>query len=43
MNELTLLGVLIAFLANVFLGIGNFEDVRVGFSGLNKIQQVHPL
>lgn len=41
MNILTLLGILIAFLGNVFLGIGNFEDVRVGWGGLDRISQTH--
>lgn len=40
---LTLLGVLIAFLGNVFLGTGSFEDVRVGWAGLDRIHQTHLL
>lgn len=43
MNGLTILGILTVYLASVYLAPGQYEDVRMGFSGLNKIQQVHGL
>lgn len=43
MNELSLLGIAIVFLANVFLGPGEFEDVRVGWGGMDHISQTHLL
>lgn len=43
MEGLTLLGVLIAVLANVWLAPASFEDVRVGAAGLNEVSQTHLL